>query len=94
MPSRPADLVSEPDSTVNVTGGGAGGVQVAGGGTLYGNNLTVTSASKAAIRSDRGGGIMGIDGGTYTSECSSGCPVIYSTADITVKNAVGVSEQS
>ena len=94
MPSRPADLVSEPDSTVNVTGGGAGGVQIAGGGTLYGNNLTVTSASKAAIRSDRGGGIMVIDGGTYTSEGSSGCPVIYSTADITVKNAVGVSEQS
>ncbi len=82
------------DSTVNVTGGGAGGVQVAGGGTLYGNNLTVTSASKAAIRSDRGGGIMVIDGGIYTSEGSSGCPVIYSTADITVKNAVGVSEQS
>ncbi len=82
------------DSTVTVTGGGAGGVQVAGGGTLYGNNLTVTSASKAAIRSDRGGGIMVIDGGTYTSEGSSGCPVIYSTADITVKNAVGVSEQS
>ena len=82
------------DSTVTVTGGGAGGVQVAGGGTLYGNNLTVTSASKAAIRSDRGGGIMVIDGGTYTSEGSSGCPVIYSTADITVKNAVGVSKQS
>ena len=82
------------DSTVTVTGGGSGGVQVAGGGTLYGNNLTVTSASKAAIRSDRGGGIMVIDGGTYTSEGSSGCPVIYSTADITVKNAVGVSEQS
>ena len=82
------------DSTVTVTGGGAGGVQVAGGGTLYGNNLTVTSASKAAIRSDRGGGIMVIDGGTYTSEGSSGCPVIYSTADITVKNAVGDSKQS
>ena len=43
------------DCTVNVTGGGAGGVQVAGGGTLYGSNLTVTTASKAAIRSDRGG---------------------------------------
>ena len=82
------------DSTVTVTGGGSGGVQVAGGGTLYGNNLTVTSASKAAIRSDRGGGIMVIDGGSYTSKGSSGCPVIYSTADITVKNAVGVSEQS
>ncbi|MCR5295525.1 MAG: right-handed parallel beta-helix repeat-containing protein [Lachnospiraceae bacterium] len=80
--------------TVNVSGGGAGGVQVAGGGTLYGNNLTVTSASKAAIRSDRGGGLMVIDGGSYTSTGSNGCPAIYSTADITVKNADCVSENS
>ena len=82
------------DSTVNVTGGGAGGVQVAGGGTLYGTNLNVTSASKAAIRSDRGGGILVIDGGTYTSTGSNGCPAIYSTADITVSNADCVSENS
>ena len=80
--------------TVNVTGGGAGGVQVAGGGALYGTNLTVTSASKAAIRSDRGGGVLVLDGGTYTSTGSNGCPAIYSTADITVKNAEGVSTNS
>ena len=82
------------DCTVTVTGGGAGGVQVAGGGTLIGENLTVTSASKAAIRSDRGGGTMILDGGTYTSTGKNGCPAIYSTADITVKNAVCSSEQS
>ena len=82
------------NSTVAVTGGGAGGVQVAGGGTLYGSNLTVTTESKAAIRSDRGGGTMVIDGGTYTSNGKDGCPVIYSTADITVTNADGVSTQS
>ena len=80
--------------TVNVTGGGAGGVQVAGGGTLIGQNLTVTSASKAAIRSDRGGGTLILDGGTYTSTGSNGCPAIYSTADITVRNADCVSENS
>ena len=79
---------------VNVTGGGAGGVQVAGGGTLIGHNLTVTSASKAAIRSDRGGGTLILDGGTYTSTGSNGCPAIYSTADITVQNAECVSENS
>ena len=79
------------DCTINVTGGGAGGVQVAGGGTLYGKNLTVTSASKAAIRSDRGGGIMELDGGTYTSTGTNGCPAIYSTADITMCNAECVS---
>ncbi len=82
------------DCTITVTGGGAGGVQVAGGGTLYGSNLTIKSASKAAIRSDRGGGTMLLDGGTYTSTGKNGCPAIYSTADITVKNALCVSEQS
>ncbi len=82
------------DCTVTVTGGGAGGVQVAGGGALYGQNLTVTSASKAAIRSDRGGGTMVLDGGTYTSTGTNGCPAIYSTAEITVRNAECVSEQS
>ncbi len=80
--------------TVNVTGGGAGGVQVAGGGTLIGHDLTVTSASKAAIRSDRGGGTLILDGGSYTSTGSNGCPAIYSTADITVRNADCVSENS
>lgn len=82
------------DSTVDVTGGGAGGIQVAGGGTLYANNLTVTSASKAAIRSDRGGGTLVVDGGVYTSTGSSGCPAIYSTAEITVSNADCISENS
>ena len=82
------------DCEVTVTGGGAGGVQVAGGGTLIGSGLTVTSASKAAIRSDRGGGTMILTSGTYTSTGKNGCPAIYSTADITVKDAVCVSEQS
>jgi hypothetical protein len=82
------------DSTVNVTGGGAGGIQVAGGGTLYATNLTVTSASKAAIRSDRGGGTMVVNKGTYTSTGTGGCPAIYSTADITVSDASCISENS
>ncbi len=82
------------DCTVTVSGGGAGGIQVAGGGTLTGGNLTVTSASKAAIRSDRGGGVIVLDGGSYTSTGTNGCPAIYSTADITVRNALCVSEQS
>jgi len=82
------------DCVVNVTGGGAGGVQVAGGGTLIGKNLTVTSASKAAIRSDRGGGTLTLTGGSYTSTGSNGCPAIYSTADITVSDALCVSENS
>ena len=68
--------------------GASGGVHVAGGGTLYAKNLTVETngGSSAAIRSDRGGGTMDVDGGTYTSN-GTGSPAIYSTADITVKNA-------
>ncbi len=82
------------DSEITATGGGAGGIQVAGGGILYAEDLTVTSSSKAAIRSDRGGGTMVVDGGTYTSLGKSGCPAIYSTADITVSNATLTAENS
>ncbi len=80
--------------SVEAAGGGSGGIEVAGGGTLIGKNLTVTSAGKAAIRSDRGGGTMVLDGGTYTSTGINGCPAVYSTADITVRDAECVSEQS
>ncbi len=75
------------DSTVKVSGGGSGGIQVAGGGILYAEDLTVESSGKAAIRSDRGGGTMVVEGGTYLSTGSSGAPAVYSTADITVRNA-------
>jgi hypothetical protein len=82
------------DTVVNVSGGNAGGIEVAGGGTMYATNLTVNSTVKAAIRSDRGGGIMVVDGGTYTASGSSGAPAIYSTADITVSNATLTANDS
>jgi hypothetical protein len=61
---------------------------------MYATNLTVNATVKAAIRSDRGGGIMVVDGGTYTTSGSSGAPAIYSTADITVSNATLISNDS
>ncbi|MEA5077688.1 MAG: hypothetical protein VB013_03885 [Anaerolineaceae bacterium] len=82
------------DTVINVSGGNAGGIEVAGGGTLYANNLTVNSTVKAAIRSDRGGGTLVVDGGTYTTSGSSGAPAVYSTANITVNNATLVSNDS
>ena len=42
--------------------------------------------SAAAIRSDRGGGTMVIDGGSYTSN-GNGSPAVYCTADISVNDA-------
>lgn len=76
------------DTTVKTAQDTSGGVHVAGGGTLYGWNLDVETngESSAAIRSDRGGGTMVIDGGNYVSN-GVGSPAVYSTADIAVSNA-------
>ncbi|MBA2862891.1 hypothetical protein [Methanococcus maripaludis] len=82
------------DTEITVSGGNAGGIEVAGGGTMYATNLNVFATVKAAIRSDRGGGTMVVDGGTYKTSGSSGAPAIYSTADITVSNAVLTAETS
>lgn len=80
------------NATVTTTGeGGSGGIMVAGGGTLYAKdcNVTTEGGSSAAIRSDRGSGLMVVDGGTYIANGSkgTGSPAIYCVADITVSNA-------
>jgi hypothetical protein len=83
------------DSKINTTSGASGGIHVAGGGTLYAWDLDVTTngQSSAAIRSDRGGGTMVVDGGSYTSN-GVGSPAIYCTADIAVNNATLTSTNS
>ena len=82
-------------TTITTTGDGSGGIMTTGGGVTRAENLTVTTSgrSSAAIRTDRGGGTVVVDGGTYTSN-GLGSPAIYSTADITVKNATLVSNLS
>ena len=59
-----------------------------GGGTMNAYNLTVKTAgtSSAAIRTDRGGGTVKVNKGTYTTT-GKGSPAVYSTADVTVSNA-------
>ncbi len=76
------------DTTIKTAEDTSGGIHVAGGGTLYAKNLTVETdgESAAAIRSDRGGGTMVVDGGTYTSN-GVGSPAVYVTADISINNA-------
>ncbi len=83
------------DSTITTTGDGSGGIMTAGGGTTEASDLMVHTSgqSSAAIRTDRGGGTVTVDGGTYTTD-GLGSPVIYSTADITVSNAVLTSNLS
>ena len=83
------------DTTITTTGSGSGGIMTTGGGVTIASNLTVTTSgqSSAPIRTDRGGGTVTVDGGTYTSN-GLGSPAIYSTADITVSNAVLTSNLS
>ena len=76
------------DSTITTTKDNSGGIMTTGGGIMNATNLTIETAgtSSAAIRSDRGGGTVTVDKGTYKTT-GKGSPTIYSTADITVKNA-------
>ena len=76
------------DTTITTQQDTSGGIHVAGGGTLYAWNVNAETSgeSSAAIRSDRGGGTIVAEGGTYTSN-GVGSPAIYSTADIAVSDA-------
>lgn len=76
------------DTAVTTTGDGSGGIMTTGGGTTYAYDLDIHTSgrSSAAIRTDRGGGTVVVDGGTYATN-GLGSPAIYSTADITVSNA-------
>ena len=82
-------------TTITTTGDGSGGIMTTGGGVMKAKNLTVNTSgrSSAPIRTDRGGGVVTVEGGSYTSN-GLGSPVIYSTADVTVSDAMLVSNQS
>ena len=83
------------NSTITTQKDNSGGIQTTGGGTTNATNLTVETNgnSSAAIRSDRGGGTVSVKKGTYTSK-GYNSPAVYSTADITVKNAALTAENS
>ncbi|MFM2478158.1 hypothetical protein [Celerinatantimonas sp. MCCC 1A17872] len=87
-------LVHINHTKIDVSGGNAGGIEVAGGATMYANDLNVHARDKAAIRSDRGGGKIFVHGGSYTTAGRMGAPAIYSTADIKVSSAKLVSHDS
>ncbi len=76
------------DTKIVTTADNSGGIQTTGGGTTIAENLDIETSgnSSAAIRSDRGGGTVLVTGGSYTSN-GYNSPAVYSTADITVKNA-------
>ena len=81
-------VVNISDSTIRTTENNSGGIQTTGGGTMNATNLDVETQgnSAAAIRSDRGGGTVKVDGGSYVTN-GTGSPAIYCTADISVSDA-------
>lgn len=83
------------DSTIRTSGDNAGGIMTTGGGITYANDLDIITEgrSSAAIRTDRGGGEVYVDGGSYLTN-GSGSPAIYSTATIEVQNATLESTDS
>ncbi len=83
------------DSVITTSGNCSGGLMTTGGGTMIASDLNIhtTGNSSAAIRSDRGGGTVIVTGGSYVTD-GKGSPVIYSTADITVNDAVLESTSS
>jgi hypothetical protein len=83
------------DSKITTSKDNSGGIMTTGGGVMNAKNLSIYTAgtSSAAIRSDRGGGTVTVNKGTYKTE-GKGSPTIYSTADITVKNAKLIATSS
>ena len=83
------------NTDIKTTSNNSGAIMVTGGGTLTAKNVTAETEgnSSAPIRSDRGGGTLTVNGGKYTSH-GTGSPVIYSTADITVNDAILTSTAS
>lgn len=76
------------DSTITTSKDNSGGIMTTGGGIMNATNLNITTSgiSSAAIRTDRGGGIVVVDKGSYKT-LGKGSPAIYSTANVSVSNA-------
>ncbi len=77
------------DTSITTSADNSGGIDATGGASIEASNLNIETNgnSSAAIRSDRGGGILNVSQGTYTTN-GTGSPAVYSTANITVSDAV------
>ena len=93
--SSDGTTVTVSNSKITTTGNNAGGIMTTGGGITKAINLEINTSgtSSAAIRSDRGGGTVTVNKGTYTTT-GQGSPAIYSTAEISVSDATLVAKAS
>ena len=93
--SSDSTTITIKNSKITTTKDNSGGIMTTGGGIMKAYNLDVLTngTSSAAIRSDRGGGNVLVDGGTYKTT-GQGSPAIYSTANIKVSNADLIATKS
>ncbi len=93
--SSDGTTVNISNSKITTTKDNSGGIMTTGGGKMVATNLTINTSgtSSAAVRTDRGGGEVTVNKGTYTTT-GKGSPVVYSTADVTVSNATLVAKAS
>lgn len=86
--SSDSTTVTIKNSKITTSKDNSGGIMTTGGGIMKAFNLDILTSgiSSAAIRSDRGGGSVEVDNGTYKTT-GQGSPAIYSTANIKVSNA-------
>lgn len=93
--SSDSTTITIKNSKITTTKDNSGGIMTTGGGIMKAYNLDVLTngTSSAAIRSDRGGGNVLVDGGTYKTT-GQGSPAIYSTANIKVSNVDLIATKS
>lgn len=80
------------DVTINTSSNLSRGIHATGGGIINASNLTITTARTncSVIATDRGGGTVTVNGGTYTTTGDDSA-VVYSTGTITVSDILGSS---
>lgn len=88
-------IVTIKNSKITTEKDNSGGIMTTGGGITKAYNLTINTkeTSSAAIITDRGGGIVEVEKGEYKTT-GQGSPTIYSTADVTIKDATLTSTSS
>lgn len=80
--------------TINNTSNLSRGIHATGGGIINATNLNITTsgANSSVIATDRGGGTVTVNGGSYITT-GKDCAITYSTGAITVSDATGSSSQ-
>ena len=78
--------------TIDNTARASRGLIATGGGTITGYNLDITTRDETSsvIATDRGGGTVSVDGGSYVAYGNK-CAIIYSAGTMSASNATGSS---